>query len=232
MPDISDISELESRIGYCFMDKQLLLNALTHPSYTKQASDMEHNQRLEFLGDAVLGLVLAEQLFNEFHDQREGVLTRYRSMLIKGEKLCRLAREIKLGKFLRIGDAEDSQGGRNRASILEDAFEAMIGAVYLDGGLAAARTAALHLYGDLEKRIDQSLQRHNPKGKLQELFQPELGNDSITYELVEATGPDHLKEFKVNVWVAGKCLGTGTGNSKKLAEEEAAREALESLQSE
>lgn len=232
MPGNSDISELEGRIGYTFKDKQLLLSALTHPSYTKQAGILEHNQRLEFLGDAVLGLVLAEQLFSGFEDQREGVLTRYRSMLIKGSQLCRLARELELGTFLQIGDAEDSQGGRDRASILEDAFEAMVGAVYLDGGLPAAKSTICKIFGDLEKRIKQSLQRHNPKGKLQELFQPALGNDSIAYQLVEATGPDHLKEFTVQVWVGGKCLGTGSGNSKKIAEEEAARVALESLQSE
>ncbi len=232
MPGNSDNASLEERIGYAFKDKDLLSVALTHPSFSKENTGQDHNQRLEFLGDAVLGLVLAEQLFTEFENQREGVLTRYRSMLIKGEQLCRLARELDLGQYLRIGDAEDSQGGRERASILEDAFEAVIGAIYLDGGLPAAQASIRKIFGSLDKRIEERLHHHNPKGKLQELFQPELGNDSIRYELIEAIGPDHLKKFTVEVWVGGKCMGTGTGNSKKIAEEKAARAALGTLQSE
>jgi len=225
----SDYAQLEERLGYVFADRELLTCALTHPSYSKETSQAENNQRLEFLGDAVVGLVLAELLFNEFSDEREGVLTRYRSILVKGEQLCELARELSLGEYLLIADAEASQGGRDRSSILEDAFEAIIGAIYLDGGLAAAQKSIKTLYGQLSQRIARQLVKHNPKGKLQEHFQAQLGNDAITYKLVEESGPDHLKEFTVEVWVDGKCLGRGVGNSKKSAEEEAARVALDNL---
>jgi ribonuclease-3 len=222
-----DISVLEDRIAYTFADKELLQRSLTHPSFKTPKGKCPHNQRLEFLGDAVLGMVLAEALFADLPDEREGVLTRYRSMLAKGQQLHVLAQELELGKFLRLGEAEAAQGGRERASILEDALEAVIGAIYLDGGLDAARASVRHLYGPLSSRVDAQLEIHNPKGKLQELYQPTLGNDSIEYRLIESTGPDHLKEFTVEVWIDGTCHGRGTGNSKKNAEEEAARAALD-----
>lgn len=224
-----EIAQLQAKIGYTFKDNQLLHCALTHPSYSKDSGEQQHNQRLEFLGDAVIGLVLAEQLYCDFPDEREGVLTRYRSMLVKGEQLYELALELSLGDYIYLGDAEDSQGGRERASILEDALEATIGAVYLDGGLDAARSTIRKIYGQLSSRVEEQLSRHNPKGKLQEHFQPMLGNDAISYRLIESTGPDHQKEFTVEVWVDGSCLGEGTGNSKKNAEEEAARAALGNL---
>ena len=230
--EILDISHLEEQLGYTFQDKEMLSCALTHPSYSKEASQTQHNQRLEFLGDAVLGLVLAELLFSQFHGEREGVLTRYRSMLVKGEQLCELARELSLGQYLLLGDSEESQGGRERASILEDAFEAIIGAIYLDGGLQAAQETINQLYGPLCYRIESQLSKHNPKGKLQEHFQAQLGNDSISYRLIEESGPDHMKEFTVEVWVDGICMGKGVGNSKKSAEEEAARTALDNLEAE
>jgi ribonuclease-3 len=222
-----DISVLESRIAYTFVDKELLQRALTHPSFKTSKGTSTHNQRLEFLGDAVLGMVLAEALFTDFPDEREGVLTRYRSMLAKGQQLHALAQELELGEFLYLGEAEAAQGGRERASILEDALEAVIGAIYLDGGLDAASASVRHLYGSLSSRVESQLGLHNPKGKLQELYQPTLGNDSIEYRLIESKGPDHLKEFTVEVWIDGMCRGSGTGNSKKNAEEEAARAALD-----
>lgn len=220
---------LEERIGYPFTDKELLQRALTHPSYGQDDRESPHNQRLEFLGDAVLGLVLAEALFAQLPDEREGTLTRFRSMLVKGHQLCQLAREIGLGDYLRIGDAEASQGGRERDSILEDAFEAVIAAVYLDGGLPATREVVLKIYGPLEARLELQTESHNPKGRLQELLQPKLGNDSIEYRLTEASGPDHLRHFTVEVWIQGVCTGTGSGHSKKLAESAAALDALDKL---
>jgi ribonuclease-3 len=220
---------LEERIGYPFTDKELLQRALTHPSYGQENRQSQHNQRLEFLGDAVLGLVLAEALFAQLPDEREGVLTRFRSMLVKGHQLCQLAREIRLGDSLRLGDAEETQGGRDRDSILEDAFEAVIGAVYLDGGLPATREVVLGIYGSLEDRLEKQTESHNPKGRLQELLQPELGNESIEYRLIEESGPDHLKHFTVEVWIQGSRRGTGSGHSKKIAESAAALDALDSL---
>ena len=222
------VKELEERLGYTFADASLLERALTHPSLAKERGQGVHNQRLEFLGDVVLGLVLAEFLFEQLPAKREGVLTRYRSMLVKGDQLHELALEAGIGKFLRMAASEESQGGRERPSILEDALEAVIGAVYLDGGLAAAKECTKKLYGDLQSRIHRQLEQHNPKGKLQELLQSDLGNDAIEYRLVESSGPDHLKQFTVEVWIEGKCRGRGTGNSKKSAEEEAARAALDS----
>lgn len=224
-----DLGEFEDRIGYSFKDKELLVRALTHPSFSFNGRLVPHNQRLEFLGDAVLGLVLAELLFDELPDEREGTLTQYRSMLVKGHQLNLLAREIFLGKYLRMGEAESAQGGRDRASILEDAFEAVIGAVYQDGGLEAARQVAITTYGPLKERLDLQTEAHNPKGRLQELLQPQLGNQSIEYRLIEESGPDHRKHFTIEVWIDGEYKGRGTGNSKKDAEESAAMEALETI---
>jgi ribonuclease-3 len=220
---------LEERIGYQFTDKDLLCRALTHPSYGQENRNSEHNQRLEFLGDAVLGLVLAEMLFEELPKEREGALTRFRSMLVKGHQLCQLGRELELGNYLRLGDAEEAQGGRDRDSILEDAFEAVIGAVYLDGGLEVTRRAAQGIYGPLEARLDKQTEGHNPKGRLQELLQPRLGNESIEYRLIEESGPDHQKHFTVEVWIQDKRTGEGSGPSKKLAEAAAALDALEGM---
>jgi ribonuclease-3 len=205
-----------------------LLRSLTHPSFQGDG-DSGNYQRLEFLGDAVLGLVLAEELFVTLPEKQEGALTRRRSMLVKGRQLSQLAKEIELGDYLRLGSAEAAQGGRSRQSILEDAFEGMLGAIYIDGGLEAARKVVLGIYGPLKARLDLQAGIHNPKGKLQELLQPSLGNESIDYKTIEETGPDHQKLFTVEVWINGLCSGRGTGNSKKLAEEAAAREALEDI---
>lgn len=221
---------LEERLEYAFTDSELLIRALTHPSYGQDNRSSKHNQRLEFLGDAVLGLALAEQLFTELPEEREGTLTRFRSMLVRGHQLSCLARELGLGQFLRLGDAEESQGGRERDSILEDAFEAIIGAVYLDGGLGVTKQVVQKIYGSLEARLDRQTESHNPKGRLQELLQPTLGNDSIEYRLVEESGPDHQKHFTVEVWIDAKCEGEGAGPSKKLAEAAAALDALDKME--
>lgn len=225
---MAELKQLEQVLGHSFADGSLLERALTHPSHSGGAEDFNY-QRLEFLGDAVLGLVLAEQLFRLLPDEREGVLTRYRAMLARGGQLSELAREIELGSYLRLGAAEEANGGRLRDSILEDALEALIGALYLDAGLAAAEAMVLRLFGDVRGRLDKQLGHHNPKGRLQELLQPELGNDAIEYRIVETEGPDHAKTFKVEVFVSGEALGSGSGASKKTAEEAAARVALESV---
>lgn len=222
-----DVTRLEDRIGYTFTDRSLLERALTHPSHAQAATGAAHFQRLEFLGDAVLGLVLAEQLYHDLPDEREGTLTRFRSMLVKGGQVSEIARELDLGRHIRLGEAEDAMGGRRRASILEDALEAIIGAVYQEAGLEAARRVVLRIYGSLKDRLDRQTKAHNPKGRLQELFQPQLGNRSIEYRLVEESGPDHCKAFTVEVLIDGEARGRGTGSSKKLAEEAAAMEALE-----
>ena len=221
---------LEERIGYRFQDKGLLLKSLTHPSFSKNNPEYPHNQRLEFLGDSVLGFVLAEELFTLLPDQREGVLTRYRSILVRGRQLSILADEINLRDTLRIADPENASIDRGNTSILEDAFEALIAAVYLDGGLEAARKVVYKVYGDLDKRLQLELEDMNPKGRLQELLQPRIGADEIEYRISGESGPAHEKEFTIEVWFDGACHGRGSGASKRLAEEAAAREALESLQ--
>lgn len=224
------LASLQDIIGYSFSDLSLLQRAVTHPSYCKTGSNENtHNQRLEFLGDAVLGMILAEDLYQQLPDEREGVLTRHRSVLVRGRQLSELAREINLGHYLLVGDAEDQAGIRDLPSLLEDAFEALLGAVYLDGGLPAARQVARKLYGDLRQRLQSQLDGMNPKGTLQERLQPVMGNNSIEYRLASEQGPDHNKEFTVEVWIDKECRGSGTGPSKKRAEEAAARKALQQL---
>ncbi|KAF0093207.1 MAG: ribonuclease III [Puniceicoccaceae bacterium 5H] len=221
------LAEFESRIGYTFEDRSLLVRALTHPSYIQQhPEEGENNQRLEFLGDAVLSLMLAEKLYAILPRKREGILTRNRAALAKGAHLSSLARRIGLPEFLRLSDAEQQNGGRERDSIVEDAFEAVIGAIYLDSDYETARRVVLPWYGDIQSTVENLLDRHNPKGRLQELLQPHMGNNAIHYEMVGAHGPDHAKKFEARVVVNGEEWGRGLGSSKKAAEEEAARQAL------
>lgn len=226
----SDISILEERIGYTFADKGLLLRALTHPSYLQVEKNARHNQRMEFLGDAALGFVIAEELFNLLPEEREGVLTRFRSILVRGKQLSTIAGELGLGQFLRLGDSEDAAGARELPSILEDAMEALFAAIYLDGSIDDVRAVVRRTYKDLDERLEEQLSDLNPKGKLQELLQPRIPSGQIEYRLSETTGPDHRKCFSVEVWIEGECRGRGSGHSKKLAEEAAAREALGELE--
>ena len=225
-----DIERLEGKLGWTFHDRALLRQALTHPSYVKQHPEEEpHNQRLEFLGDAVLGMLLAETVFHAFPLEREGVLTRNRAALAHGLQLARLARDLDVPEFLRLADAEELLLARERDSILEDALESLIGAAYLDGGLDAARAVTQRIYGDFRRLLDEaSLARQNPKGQLQERLQAgKDGGPSIRYEVVSHRGPDHAKEFEARVLIDTVEYGRGWGSSKKEAEETAARIALE-----
>ncbi len=226
--DITGLQQLQQNLGYTFKDPSLLQRALTHPSYLQTAPETsEHYQRLEFLGDAALTLILAESLYHLMPDEREGVLTRNRSALAKGIQLCELARDLEIPRHLRLSEAEEANGGRERESILEDALEAVIGAIYLDCGLETTRKAILGWYGDLESRIKAHLSSHNPKGRLQELVQPTMGNEAILYRLKETSGPDHAKVYTVCVEINGLEWGHGVGTSKKEAEEQAAAMALQ-----
>jgi len=225
----NSLPSLEGEMGYSFKNRTLLEQAVTHPSFRPAEGSVAHNQRLEFLGDAVLGLVLAESLYEELPNEREGTLTRFRSMLVKGNQLHHLAQKLSLGTYLRMGEGEEAMGGRERPSILEDAFEAVIGAVYEDGGIEAAKAVARKVYGPLGPLLDRLMDEHNPKGRLQEIFQPTHGNDSIEYRLSGQSGPDHAKQFEIEVWIDGTCRGKGKGHSKQRAEEAAALEALESV---
>jgi ribonuclease III len=224
------LEQLEIRIDHTFDNRSLLERAVTHPSYLQDHPAVpESNQRFEFLGDAVLQLILTEALFELFPGDREGLLSKRRAALANGAFLAQIAREIGLDVCLRLGASEETSGGRSRASALEDALEALIGALYLDAGLPKARRVVLNLYGHLPDRLAAVEDVENPKGRLQELVQPEHGNQALRYEVVGIAGEDHAREYEVAVYLRDRLLGSGRGPSKKTAEEAAAREALGAL---
>ena len=227
----ADLDDLERRIGHRFRTRAHLERALTHASFMQDnPSAPGNNQRLEFLGDSVLQLVLTEALFSLYPGDREGDLTERRAMLGKGRFLSQLAREVGLDRCLRLGAAEESTGGRSRDAALEDAFEALVGAVQLDGGIESARRTVLAIYGDLAARLALLEAHANPKGRLQEIVQPKHGNSAVRYEVVSTEGADHERKYEVAVYVLERRAGTGRGPSKKIAEEEAARAALTGLE--
>ena len=221
---------LEIRLDHVFRDRSLLGRALTHSSLLQDRPDLtESNQRLEFLGDAVLQLVLTEALFSLFPGDREGLLSKRRAALANGVFLARLAREIGLDRALRFGASEEATGGRERASALEDALEALVGALYVDSHFEEARRVVLRLYGPLGERLAVVEDLENPKGRLQEMIQPLHGNHALRYDVVQIEGEDHARSYEVAVFLLDRQLGTGRGSSKKLAEEAAARAALDGL---
>ena len=225
MPE--DFEALQDNIGYRFQDPAKLRLALTHPSWLQDhTEETESNQRLEFLGDAVLQLTLTEALFALYPGEREGPLSQRRAALSKGHYLAFLAREIDLARHLRMAASEEQMGGRDRPAALEDALESLIGAVYADSDFATARAVVLRLYGDLSARLNRVIDSENPKGRLQERVQPVLGNGALRYEVDHVAGQDHAREYEARVYLQGEFLGAGRGSSKKAAEENAARIAL------
>jgi ribonuclease-3 len=224
------LKALQIRIGYEFRNVALLHEAMTHPSYLQDhPKSGPHNQRLEYLGDSVLQFILTEALYREYANEREGVLSRRRAVLSKGGFLTEMARDLGLNAALRVSKSEEETGGRGRASILEDAFEALVGAIYLDSDLATIRERVLAWYGPLTVRLSSTEDNENPKGRLQELVQPEHGNNALRYEVTATSGPRHAREYTVAVFLNDRQLGTGTGPSKKVAEEVAAHVALATL---
>lgn len=221
-------SVLEDRLGHAFRRPSLLEAAVTHPSYLQERREpgLESNQRLEYLGDAVLQMIVTEALFAAYPAEREGSLSKRRAALTNGSFLAALAREIGLDRALRLGAAEDAAGGRDKPAALEDAFEALVGAVYLDSDFPTVRRIVLGLYGDLGGRLAAVEGDDNPKGRLQEKIQPEHGSGALRYEVVAIEGADHARAYEVAVRLHDRELGRGRGSSKKLAEEAAAREAL------
>ncbi|GAB1489518.1 ribonuclease III [Opitutaceae bacterium] len=228
VPDRSEqLNVLQRRLDYTFRNPALLTRAVTHPSFLQQhPEEVESNQRLEFLGDAVLQVILTEKLFARFPTDREGTLSKRRAALTKGEYLSRLAREIGLDHCLRLSTGEEQSGGRRRAAALEDAFEAVIGAVYLDSDLPTTRRVVLSIYGPIDEGLIPQMEQENPKGRLQEIVQPLYGNQALRYEVVHVSGEDHAREYEARVFLKDACLGNGRGPSKKAAEEAAARMAL------
>lgn len=220
------MDSIEATISYKFANSLLLAEALTHPSLARETKRSRFdNQRLEHLGDAVIQLILTEELFRLFPDFGEGQLTKLRSRLVSREALCQFANKIRLGQYLLLGKGELSSGGRERPSNIADAFEALAGAIYLDGGLVAARAFIFTNFREFIEEIAAQPEERNPKGTLQECLQA-IAPSSPTYRLIGQEGPDHLKSFVVEVKWEGITLGQGSGRSKQEAETSAASEAL------
>ena len=224
---------LETRLGYSFHSPALLENALYHSSYANEhrGAGIGSNERLEFLGDAVLGFVTAEYLYAKHPDLPEGDLTRIRAALVCEESLHEVAQQLGLGEYLRLGRGEELGGGRRRPSILADATESVFAAVYLDGGMDAARDLIHRVLLDKEQEEQVEERRRDYKTELQELVQRK-SDQLLRYELTGSSGPDHAKEFAFRVTLNGAEIGTGTGRSKKEAEQSAACAALEHLKNE
>ncbi len=222
------LADLQETLGYRFKHPEYLQQSLTHPSHHSQhPEEGDHNQRLEFLGDALLSAILADELFNRLPKAREGTLTRNRAIIANGSYLAEMASRLGIETCIRLSESEKKNFNRSRNSILEDTIEAIVAAIYLDSDWETTRKTVLEWFGDLEEKSDEIIHGHNPKGRLQELVQPKFGNDAIKYTMTGETGPDHEKSFKVDIMINGNKAGEGLGYSKKEAEENAARNALE-----
>ncbi len=237
-----ELSELQTRLGYAFRDEGLLQLALTHPSVAHENGAANgggdeaqrrpaHNQRLEFLGDAVLQLVLTRELYEKFPAFDEGPLTKARAKLVYRRTLAEHARALGLGAHLILSHGEEMHGGRERPSALADTFEALLGAIFLDGGFEAAREFILREFGAAFGQLDTLPIIENPKGELQELLQAR-SPEAPAYHVVSATGPDHDRLFECTVHHGGVELARGSGKSKKTAESDAALAALKKLRAE
>jgi ribonuclease-3 len=219
-------------LGYNFRNADLLRLALTHPSVAHESGvASEHNQRLEFLGDAVLQLVLTQKLYEQFPASDEGALTKARAKLVNRDTLAEHARKLNLGAHLILSRGEEMHGGRKRSGALADAFESLLGAIFLDGGFNAAHEFILREFTDDFGELGESSGIENPKGELQELLQSKSPN-APEYKTVSATGPDHDRVFECVVLHEEKELARGSGKSKKAAESDAALAALEKLREE
>ncbi len=223
-----ELFEFEEKIGYSFKDKSLLELALTHSSYANENKLKKNNERFEFLGDSVLGFVTAEYLFTEYKNRPEGEMTKLRAAVVCEKSLFKFAEQIDLGKYILLGRGEDSTGGRNRPSVVSDAFEAVVAAIYIDGGMEAVKPYILRFIKDAVKR--EASFKDN-KSLLQEEIQKVKGN-ILTYEEVGEEGPDHDKTFIFKVSLNGEVIGEGKGKSKKEAEQNAAGSALEKIYNE
>ena len=219
-----DYTKLEKKIEYEFKDKKLLCTALTHSSYMNECVIGEHEcyERLEFLGDAVVELVVSEFLYRKMPEKREGALSSLRSQLVCEQSLSKICRELGIDEFIILGKGEESCGGRNKNSILCDVFESVVGAVYLEGGLDAARAIVDR---EILSKYEELIVR-NYKSELQEKINS-IGGLGVEYKVLEESGPDHDKHFTVGVYIGGELKGTGAGKSKKEAQQLAAAAALE-----
>ena len=224
------LRSLQEKLNYTFRDEALLRHALAHSSY---ANEHRHevpgsNERLEFLGDSVLGLITAEFFFTHYRHLPEGNLTKMRALLVCEESLYGVSNQIGLGDYLLLGHGEELSGSRTRPSIVSDAFEAVLAAIYLDGGLENAKQFALPFLAAGAEEINGNRHRYDYKTTLQEIAQQNPG-ELISYEMIRATGPDHAKTFEVHCFLNSNLLGKGVGKSKKEAEQMAAKEALKMM---
>jgi len=226
-----DLSEFKTKFQYTFSNPLLLVQALTHKSYLNEARDryIQDNERLEFLGDAILDLVISEELIGRFPQALEGELSKMKAMLVSEGSLAKVARGLDLGGYLFLGKGEELTQGREKSSILADALEALVAAVYLDGGLVSVREVILRHFSPLMADLHRPESRIDYKTELQEICQQEFGVLPV-YRPVRESGPDHQKVFEVNLEIRGEVFGTGSGRSKKEAEQAAAQIALEKLQ--
>ncbi|QSX08728.1 ribonuclease III [Alkalibacter rhizosphaerae] len=223
-----DLSKLENSIGYSFRNEKLLENALTHSSYINEKSHLKNNERLEFLGDAVLELVTSDFLYRNYPDKTEGELTKVRAKIVCTDSLAKASAKHRFGSYMNMGKGEENTGGRERKSILANTFEAIVGAVYLDGGLSPARSMILQL---LEETILHAAEGNlilDYKTKLQEIAQ-QKPESTLEYTIEKETGPEHNKIFHVHLYYNGVVIGVGKGSNKKEAEQEAAYHGLVDL---
>lgn len=225
------MEKLEQRLNYKFQNRNLLEEALNHSSYANEhrSAHLQSNERLEFLGDSILGFVTAEFLFTQHPDLPEGDLTRIRAALVCEQSLYEVAQKLELGHYLKLGRGEEAGGGRSRTSILADATEAIFAAVYLDGGIEASSTLIHRVLLDAEKEETVEERRRDYKTILQELIQRQADQE-LTYRMAGEQGPDHNKTFRAEVLLNGQLTGTGCGHSKKEAEQAAAADALKKFQ--
>jgi ribonuclease-3 len=228
---VPDRHELEARLRIKFKDPHLLRQALIHTSYLNEnpGIGVGSNERLEFLGDAALGVVVAHQLYVEYPDVDEGKLTELRAHLVRRDTLARAAARFDLGEYLQLGRGEDAAGGRKRPTNLARGYEALVGAIFLDGGIVKARAFIKRSLRDELAKLRQSGMPHDPKSRLQEVIQSRW-QTTPSYRLLKTEGPDHARRFTVQVVVSGKPLGTGEGRSKQMAEKAAAQEALNQIE--
>jgi ribonuclease-3 len=227
---LPDWKDLAGRLRLTFKNPSLLRQALVHTSYLNEnpGIDVGSNERLEFLGDAALGVVVARELYDEYPELDEGKLTELRAHLVRRDTLARAAARFELGEYLLLGRGEDAAGGRRRPTNLARAFEALIGAIFLDGGLPKVRAFVRRTLKDELLGLRTGVMPHDPKSRLQEVIQSRW-QTTPTYKLLRTEGPDHARRFTVQVMINGRSLGIGEGRSKQMAEKEAAQQALQEI---
>jgi ribonuclease III len=220
------LPEFQKRISHAFRDPALLERSLTHKSYANENRVPSHNERMEFLGDSVLNLIVSEYLMKTCPDSTEGDLSRLRAAVVSEPALARIARAIGLGDYILLGKGEEQTGGRDKDSLLANSLEALIASIYLDSGKEAAEGFVVRFFEEIIKRTCASGGSFDYKTQLQELCQERI-RQLPEYRIVSESGPDHQKQFTVEVWINGQVFGRGTGKSKKEAEQRAAKEGLE-----